>query len=101
MSALRESHRHKSGGGTNRSSRRVEDPALRQRTYNNLSTEIVGRLGTEEHVEGQAKGPTGGGAGTSPPHQKSAMEALLGETFAGKEVKDKKPFADAIEEEVA
>ncbi|CAL8397886.1 unnamed protein product [Boreogadus saida] len=53
------------------------------------------------YENGQATGPTGGGAGTSPPHQKSAMEALLRETFAGKEVKDKKPFADAIEEEVA
>ncbi|CAL8349506.1 unnamed protein product [Arctogadus glacialis] len=67
------------------------DPALRQRTYNDLTTEIVG----------QATEPTGGGAGTSPPQKKSAMEALFGETFAGKEVTGKKPFLDAIEEEVA
>ena len=27
------------------------DPALRQRTYNDLTTEIVSKLGTEEHEE--------------------------------------------------
>ncbi|KAK0145655.1 Zinc finger BED domain-containing protein 1 [Merluccius polli] len=76
------------------------DPALRQRTYSDLTTEIVGRLGTEEQ-EGQATEPTGGGARTSPPQKESAMEELFGETFAGKGGTGKKLFADAIEEEVA
>ena len=51
--------------------------------------------------QGQATELTGGGAGTSPPQKKSAMEALFGETFAGKEDTGKKPFLDVIEEEVA
>ena len=49
--------------------------------------------------QGQATEPTGGGAETSP-QKKSAMEALFGETFAGKDVTGK-PFLDAMEEEVA
>eukprot|EP00064_Thunnus_orientalis_P002859 superscaffoldBa00000222_g2867 len=69
------------------------DPALCQRTYCDLTTEIVG---TEE---GQATEPTGADSEASLPQKKSAMQELFGETFASKDTG--KTFANIIEEEVA
>ncbi|PIO25695.1 hypothetical protein AB205_0007590, partial [Aquarana catesbeiana] len=75
------------------------DPALRQRTYNDLTTEIVSSLGAEDCAEGQAAEPTGANLdSSSPPQKKSAMAELFGETFASK---DNKTPADIIKEEVA
>ncbi|KAJ8341202.1 hypothetical protein SKAU_G00334930 [Synaphobranchus kaupii] len=69
------------------------DPALRRRTYSDLTTEIVS---TEE---GQATEPTGADSEASPPQKKPAMEELFGETFASKDTG--KTFANTIGEEVA
>uniref|UniRef100_A0A8C9WTI1 HAT C-terminal dimerisation domain-containing protein n=1 Tax=Sander lucioperca TaxID=283035 RepID=A0A8C9WTI1_SANLU len=71
------------------------DPALRQRTYSDLITEIVSSLGTEDSAE-----PTGANLDTSPPQKKSAMAELFGETFARKDMDSMTP-ADIIKEEVA
>ncbi|ROL48385.1 Zinc finger BED domain-containing protein 1 [Anabarilius grahami] len=76
------------------------DPALRQRTYSDLTTEIVSSLGTEDCDEGQAAEPTGANLDTSPPQKKSAIAELFGETFASKDMDSKTP-ADIIKEEVA
>ncbi|XP_040188247.1 E3 SUMO-protein ligase ZBED1-like [Rana temporaria] len=76
------------------------DPALRQRTYSDLTTEIVSSLGTKDCDEGQAQAaePTGANLdSSSPPQKKSAMAELFGETFASK---DNKTSADIIKEEV-
>ncbi|KAJ8333491.1 hypothetical protein SKAU_G00414990 [Synaphobranchus kaupii] len=69
------------------------DPALRQRTYSDLTTEIVGA------EEGQATEPTGADSEASPPQKKSAMKELFGETFASTDTD--KTFANTIKEEVA
>ncbi|XP_073491217.1 E3 SUMO-protein ligase ZBED1-like [Aquarana catesbeiana] len=77
------------------------DPALRQRTYSDLTTEIVSSLGTEDCDEGQAAEPTGANLdSSSPPQKKLAMAELFGETFATSS-KDNKTPADIIKEEVA
>ncbi|XP_056292793.1 zinc finger BED domain-containing protein 4-like [Pseudoliparis swirei] len=75
------------------------DPDLRQRTYSDLTTEIVSSLATEDCDEGQAAEPTGANLDTSPPQKKSALAELFGETFASKDMDSKTP-AD-IKEEVA
>ncbi|PIO31982.1 hypothetical protein AB205_0067260 [Aquarana catesbeiana] len=75
------------------------DPALRQRTYSDLTTEIVSSLGTEDCDEGQATELTGANLdSSSPPQKKLAMAELFGETFASK---DNKTPVDIIKEEVA
>ncbi|XP_059916026.1 E3 SUMO-protein ligase ZBED1-like [Gadus macrocephalus] len=76
------------------------DPDLRQRTYSDLTTEIVSSLATEDCDEGQAAEPTGANLDTSPPQKKSALAELFGETFASKDMDSKTP-ADIIKEEVA
>ncbi|CAB1424935.1 unnamed protein product [Pleuronectes platessa] len=76
------------------------DPDLRQRTYSDLTTELVSSLATEDCDEGQAAEPTGANLDTSPPQKKSAMAELFGETFASKDMDSKTP-ADIIKEEVA
>ncbi|CAL9691797.1 unnamed protein product [Knipowitschia caucasica] len=73
------------------------DPALRQRTYSDLTSEI---LSTEDCDEGQAAEPTGASLDTSPPQKKSAMAELFGETFVSLEMDSKNPSV-IIKEEVA
>ncbi|XP_040183654.1 E3 SUMO-protein ligase ZBED1-like [Rana temporaria] len=75
------------------------DPALRQRTYSDLTTEIVSSLGTRDCDEGQAQAaePTGANLDSSSPPQKKSAMAEFGETFASK---DNKTSADIIKEEV-
>eukprot|EP00063_Salmo_salar_P052190 XP_014027025.1 PREDICTED: zinc finger BED domain-containing protein 4-like isoform X1 [Salmo salar] len=68
------------------------DPALCQRTYSHLTTEIVA---TED---GQATEPTEADSEASPQNH-SAMKELFGETFASKDTG--KTFANTIKEEVA
>ncbi|PIO11965.1 hypothetical protein AB205_0034750 [Aquarana catesbeiana] len=76
------------------------DPALRQRTYSDLTTEIVSSLGTEDCDAGQDAEPTGANMdSSSPPQKKLVMAELFGETFATAS-KDNKTLAD-IKEEVA
>ncbi|KAM9420246.1 E3 SUMO-protein ligase ZBED1-like [Salvelinus alpinus] len=68
------------------------DPALRWKTYSELTTEIVA---TEE---GQATEPTGADSEASPQNN-LAMKELFGETFMSKDTG--KTFANSIKEEVA
>ncbi|XP_034034592.1 zinc finger BED domain-containing protein 1-like [Thalassophryne amazonica] len=63
------------------------DPAISQRTYNDLISEI-----------GRVAEPTGAGLDTPPPPKKSAIVELFGETFASKNVS--KTFTDTMKEEM-
>ncbi|XP_055733418.1 uncharacterized protein LOC129820375 [Salvelinus fontinalis] len=69
------------------------DPALRWKTYSELTTEIVA---TEE---GQATEPTGADSEASPPQNNLTMKEFFGETFMSKDTG--KTFTNSIKEEVA